>query len=468
VPGETMLWRRVILPLSLVAHSAALASGVGKASPVLQSSAQLPGLLSPQSQTQQAVEAPRALLAPRALAPSTTIRGLIPTMMASPETEVPAANPVDVDGTRLQGAMLMLAVAMLWGTNFPAVKASIEAGLPASVAAAMRFCIAAAALSPLLRDLRSLPRDLIAGGLECGCWIALGYIAQALALQDLQAGAVAFIASLQVVFVPLVLTAMGGNFTPRLALAALLCVGGVGLLELGGLSGQAVAGNANGAGDTLASLLALLQPVGFGTSYLRIEALMRKYPDAGLKISALQLISNALIAVAWLGSDLMASGGSLDVSALSEPSVVGGVLYTGLISTALTVLLQTQALGMLPATDSSVIVATEPLWAAGFASLLLGEVLGTSAQLGGLLILLGCLSNTVFPEGLGMGAAVEDNGERPLSSSSHGREERVGHEECTAGWKVAPLSHRRQAGGETNFAGSENVVRTRKPRPLSK
>ena len=74
-----------------------------------------------------------------------------------------------------------------------------------------------------------------------------------------------------------------------------------------------------------------------------------------------------------------------------------GVLYTGLISTALTVLLQTRALSKLPATDSSVIVATEPLWAAGFASLLLGEVLEPSAQLGGLFILFGCLANTILP-----------------------------------------------------------------------
>jgi len=431
---------RAILAVSLIPHSAALASVVGKMSPVLQSSAHLPGWLSLHRQTWQAMEAPQ-ILSPT----PTTIRGPIPTMMASPVTETSAADPDNVEGgSRIQGAMLMFAVAILWGTNFPAVKSSIEAGLPASAAAAMRFSIAAVALSPLLRDVRSLPRELITGGLECGCWIALGYIAQALALQDLQAGAVAFIASLQVVFVPLVLTAMGGKFTPRLALAALICVGGVGLLELGGLSGQAFAGNANGVDDTLASLLALLQPVGFGTSYLRIEALMRKFPESGLQISALQLVSNALISVAWLGSDMMASGGSLDFSAISEASVIGGVLYTGLISTALTVLLQTRALGILPATDSSVIVATEPLWAAGFASLLLGEVLGTSAQLGGLLILLGCLSNTLLPEDLAMG---------PIGESKR----RVGHEEHAVDLEEPSPSHRQQG-------GSKQGVRLRKPR----
>ena len=197
---------------------------------------------------------------------------------------------------RTQGATLMLAVAVLWGSNFPAVKAGLEAGVPASMAAAARFTIAAVALLPLLRDFRSLPKDLINGGLECGCWIALGYIAQALALNDLQAGAVAFLASLQVVFVPLVLVAFGRAFTPRLALAAFLCVAGVALLELGGLSAQTVSGTVDGSSDVIASLLALLQPIGFGTSYLRIEALMKRFPDYSLQLSALQLCSNAALA----------------------------------------------------------------------------------------------------------------------------------------------------------------------------
>ena len=156
---------------------------------------------------------------------------------------------------------------------------------------------------------------------------------------------------------------------------------------LAGLAGQAVAGNADAAsGDATASLLALLQPIGFGTSYLRIEALMKRYPSSGLQISALQLVSNAAIAIAWCGGEAAwatlggGGGAGLDLSALEQLPVAAGVLYTGLISTALTVLLQTKALGMLPATDSSVIVATEPLWAAGFASLLLGEVLSAEPR----------------------------------------------------------------------------------------
>ena len=387
---------------------------------------------------------------------------------------LPTASPHDASaagaeqpqaGSRMEGALLMLAVAMLWGSNFPAVKATMEAGVAAPIAAAARFSIAAVALLPLMRgDGESdepLPPGLVKGGLECGGWLALGYISQALALQNLPAGAVAFLASLQVVFVPLVLTFTGSAFTPRLALAAALCVGGVGLLESGGIGTAtvvptvvamgplaAVKGGASAAAtaaaaaaaaaaeqaaqqqeqvaaaaaeaasgpDLTATLLALLQPVGFGTSYLRIEALLKEYPTAGLQLSSLQLTSNALIALAWCaldalvfssGGDAASAAGGFDLSALQQPAVVGGLLYTGLISTALTVLLQTRALGMLPATDSSVIVATEPLWAAGLASVLLSETLDKDAQIGGAMILAGCLANTLLPEQLLVEAAAE-------------------------------------------------------------
>jgi len=315
-------------------------------------------------------------------------------------------------GSRTEGTLLMLAVAMLWGSNFPAVKATLEAGLPGSAAAALRFSVAALALLPLLKPPegeKELPRELVLGGLECGCWLALGYIAQSLALHDLPAGTVAFLASLQVVFVPVLLTLMGGKFTPRLALAAAMCIGGVGLLESEGTL-MAVAEDVGATTNpSVATFLALLQPVGFGTSYLRIESLMKRYPEYGLQVSSLQLLSNAAIAVVWTAINALVlaratTPGFYDLSALHEPSVVAGVLYTGLISTALTVLLQTRALSMLPATDSSVIVATEPLWAAGFATILLGEVLDTNAQIGGAMILAGCLSNVLLPEDIGMPA----------------------------------------------------------------
>ncbi len=331
---------------------------------------------------------------------------------------------------QFEGAALMLFVACLWGANFPAVKLVLESGLPASAAGALRFGLAAVALSPALRGARELPRELLLGGLECGAWIALGYIAQAQALETLPSGVVAFICSLQVVLVPLVQTAFGGKLTPRLGLASFLCVAGVALLELGlpgtAASASTAASTAASAAasaapppDLVASLLALLQPIGFGISYVRISSILASHPGSSLQLSALQLASNAAIALAWLVFDLSSGGSAADAlastadwaSSLSQPSVALGLLYTGLCSTALTVVLQTRALGKLSAPDASVIVATEPLWAAGFAALLLGEALERAELVGGSLIVLGCLANAVLPPSvlpLGGGAAADE------------------------------------------------------------
>ena len=99
-------------------------------------------------------------------------------------------------------------------------------------------------------------------------------------------------------------------------------------------------------------------------------------------------------------------------SALSQPTVAGGLLWTALASTALTVLLQTRALSKLPASDSSVIAATEPLWAATLATVLLGEQLDGTKMLGGVLILTGCLSNALLPPewAIAPSVAVSDDG----------------------------------------------------------
>lgn len=353
----------------------------------------------------------------------------------SPQTEEDAGSvPSPSDSTSdelVEGRLLMLLVACLWGTNFPAVKAILEAGLSPSLAAAARFGLAALALSPLLKQGPKLERELVIGGLECGAWLALGYIAQALALMDTPSAVVAFIASLQVVLVPLTLAALGkGTLSPRLVLSCALCVGGVGLLELGPVlagmlsgapTGDAAAGAASlGAG----SALALLQPVGFGMSYIRIESLMKRFPEGGLQLAALQLISNAAIAIGWFGYDavsdhslagLLGDLASVASGASRVPTeLLAGVAYTGLVSTALTVVLQTRALGKLPAADSSVIVATEPLWAAGFATLLLGEMLAPASMFGGMMLLTGCLANTVLPEQL-MAKAPE--------ADAHGKDE---------------------------------------------
>ena len=80
---------------------------------------------------------------------------------------------------------LLMVIAILWGTNFAAVKYLSTLCFhppcihPPSEAAFARFGVAAIVSMPLLLGQK---KEIILAGLECGFWITIGYVTQAIAL----------------------------------------------------------------------------------------------------------------------------------------------------------------------------------------------------------------------------------------------------------------------------------------------
>ena len=60
--------------------------------------------------------------------------------------------------------------------------------------------------------------------------------------------------------------------------------------------------------------------------------------------------------------------------------------------------MESAALGELSSADATVVFATEPLWGAGFAFVLLGETMGPQCQLGGMLMVLACVVSSTGGE----------------------------------------------------------------------
>ena len=60
--------------------------------------------------------------------------------------------------------------------------------------------------------------------------------------------------------------------------------------------------------------------------------------------------------------------------------------------------IETTSLGKVASAEASVILATEPLWAALFAALWLAENFGVNDYVGGALIVGACLANALKPE----------------------------------------------------------------------
>ena len=230
---------------------------------------------------------------------------------------------------------LLLLVAMLWGTNFASVK-YLETlcfhppcNHPPSQAAFARFGVAALVSLPLLIGQR---KDIILAGFECGLWITLGYITQAMALEFIPSGKCAFICSLTVVTVPLIAYLIGGKPIKSIEVAsAIVALTGVGVLEgvvdvneilgiqptladtstvlvslasTGSTATSGVLGTlAQSIGVSKGDLLALGQPLGFGLSFMRIEHYVEKFkdvPNRVLTISAAQCMAVGLCSLLWL------------------------------------------------------------------------------------------------------------------------------------------------------------------------
>lgn len=296
---------------------------------------------------------------------------------------------------------LLLFVAAVFGTNFPMVKFLQSGAVPldASTAALARFSLASLALMPaaVMEVMRSKvpPFGVVTAGAIVGLPVSLGYYSQALSLQNTDAGKSAFLCSLAVVIVPLL-----SNIFPSLQTdddaksksllatwgAPILAVAGVALLELADVSPPNV-GDAWG----------LVQAVAFAMGFMLNERAARKYPGYSLTISALQLSVMGVAAFFWVAYDM-----SMNAGALTLPSVADafctlpnglGLLYTGLVSTALTVVLSNISLSRVTAGELTVLLSTEPMWAAVFSAVLLGEHFGSGTFVGAALILAACTVN---------------------------------------------------------------------------
>lgn len=188
---------------------------------------------------------------------------------------------------------------------------------------------------------------------------------------------------------------------PQTWLAATLCLVGVAILELYDPTGQTAMSDVFsqvGTGD----FFALLQSVGFGTSFVLTEKMMTKVPGQALPITAVQVSVTAFLTMLWSFSDgWIGSAGAESYglpAMLFDPSlqsVALAVAWTGLITTALNRFIETTALGKMKSAEASVILATEPLFAALFAALWLSEDFGADDYIGGSLIVAACLATAL-------------------------------------------------------------------------
>eukprot|EP00978_Attheya_sp_CCMP212_P007817 scaffold18163_cov55-Attheya_sp.AAC.2 len=287
--------------------------------------------------------------------------------------------------------LLLIAAAALYGTNFTVVKI-VDESIPVGIATALRFGMAAIVGLPWLLAPSKPAEQLEEKGVEISPLEENFESSSALAcaLAGFEVGAWN-----SLVVVPMLDFLTGKKMKSREVIGASMAIFGVGLLEMGGMSAE------NGLGAiSFGDMCSLVQPVAFGLGFWRMEKAMNRFPDDAARMTAAQLLA-VFVSSATYCAISFSKGMEVipDMTQLTEwltdPMILGALFWTGLITTALTVYMETLALKTLSAAETTLIFSTEPLWGSAFAAAVVGERFGVDAAIGAGLILGGCAYSNI-------------------------------------------------------------------------
>lgn len=262
---------------------------------------------------------------------------------------------------QLLGLLYLNLATLFWGSTFVLVKDGLQTLGPGQINF-VRFAIAMLVFVPFLfrRDLR-----LWRAGLELGAVLFVAYLTQTIGLQYTTASRSAFITTLYVVALPMLLGILGHRLGWPIWLAAGLAVGGVGLLSY------------DGSPPNLGDAWTLGTALSYALYIWRLERFAQHFP--ALPLTGIQMLTVTLLSLFWM----LWEGPSWNAEGFPYLSL----LYLGLVASALCIWLQALGQRLVSAPQAAVIFTLEPVYAAAFAYVLLGERLGWQGTLGAALII---------------------------------------------------------------------------------
>ena len=261
--------------------------------------------------------------------------------------------------------LALLAMTAAWGSTFFMIK-DVVTRIPVPDLLAVRFAIAAVALAVVAGPRLRMSRRTLRDGVLLGVLYGIAQLLQTVGLAHTAASVSGFLTGLYVVMTPLLSAAiLRSRIPPAVWAAAGLATVGLGVLSLQGF--------AIGYGELLTVASALVYAA-------HIVALGRlSEPGTAWALSVVQMATIAVVCGIVAAPD----GIRLPASGLDWAIVI----YLALIAGALTMLLQTWAQARVEASRAAVIMAMEPVWAAGFAVALGGESATWRMIIGGAAIL---------------------------------------------------------------------------------
>jgi len=278
-------------------------------------------------------------------------------------------------------AFALVAVTVVWGTTF-IVNAEVLGREPPLGYVASRFVLAALVLNAATLGRAATPR-IWRDSIGMGALLALGMGAQIVGQTETSASKTAFITGLSVVLTPVVALVRTRRAPGRTVLAGVaLATAGFAMLSW----------PADGGGVNRGDLMVLACAVLFAVYFVENEVRSPRH-DAFLYTARQMIAASATLAAASLWLKL-ARPALAAASFEAKPFVFDrgfliAVAYMTLFATIGTFTVQNWAQARLSATRAAVIFALEPVWAAIFAAVILGERLGVRGYAGGALVIAG-------------------------------------------------------------------------------
>jgi drug/metabolite transporter (DMT)-like permease len=275
--------------------------------------------------------------------------------------------------------LALLFVTLVWGATFPVLKLA-TASLSGLEISALRFLIAAACMLPWAR---SAPRKTWRDGGILGALVLLSYVAQAYGLEFISSNRSAFLTSLNVLMVPLLGIALGQRLSWVMLLAACVACLGIGLMSWDG--------GANLLADSATILGAL--------AYAVYVILLSKHAPEHIprQLAATQIVWMALLGGVWM---LLSAQGTDALQTLPHRlswSIGWGLVYLGVVATSAMLFIQAMAQQHVAADKAALVYAMEPVFAALFAWLWIGEGLTFMAAIGAALVVFAVVASEWRP-----------------------------------------------------------------------
>ena len=266
--------------------------------------------------------------------------------------------------------ILLVFVTLIWGATFILVKDALNDAGPFAFGT-LRFTIAGILTLVIVnKSIFTLTKTEIIGGLICGFCLFCGYAFQNFGLMQTSASKSAFITSVSVLMVPIILYLFNiQKIKIKVWFAVVLATIGLYFLldPRGGMMNW---------GDILTFGCAL----GFAVHII----FQGYYVKKNVRVLPFFLVQAwVVVGLSFINSLLFEP-----IFAIWSPRLISALLVTGIAATFIAILLMIWAQQILNPSETAIIFSLEPVFATVFAIIFAGEVLGLWGYIGGGLIVL--------------------------------------------------------------------------------